>query len=166
MFLDLKNKKKIMTDPRFFRRYLDILDEQPSPTTVNVGDNTTATVDTAAKTIGMQTKVGDTDIKATQDFSTAKAGAGQVSVDAPIAPGTTAGATYTQTGFKGQMTPTSQVRMSHKDTDVGEIDTRVDYGAMFQGSGKNAQQGNPAIVTDKVTNPQGQTATYNTNRNL
>jgi hypothetical protein len=89
-----------------------------------------------------------------------------VSVDAPIAPGTTAGATYTQTGFKGQMTPTSQVRMSHKDTDVGEIDTRVDYGAMFQGSGKNAQQGNPAIVTAKVTNPQGQTATYNTNRNL
>ena len=43
-----------MSDPRFFRKYLDILDEQPTSATVNVGD-TSATVDTAAKTIGMQT---------------------------------------------------------------------------------------------------------------
>jgi hypothetical protein len=58
-----------MSDPRFFRRYLDILDEQPSPTTVNVGDNTTATVDTAAKTIGVQTKVGDNlNFQATKDL--------------------------------------------------------------------------------------------------
>jgi hypothetical protein len=157
-----------MSDPRFFRRYLDILDEQqPTTATVNVGDNTTATVDTAAKTIGMQTKVGDNlNLKATQDFSTAKQGAGQISADYQVDPNTTAGVTATQAGYKAQMTPTSQIRASSNLPDVGKIDARVDQGAMFQGAGKNIQPGNPAIVTAKVTNPQGQTATYNTNRNL
>jgi len=161
-----------MSDPRFFRRYLDILDEQPLPAstnqaTVNVGDNTTATVDTAAKTIGMQTKVGDNlNLRATQDFSTTKQGAGQLSADYQVDPNTTAGVTATQAGFNAQMTPTQQIRASYNAPDVGKIDARVDQGAMFQGAGKNIQQGNPAIVTAKVTNPQGQTATYNTNRNL
>ena len=106
-----------MTDPRFFRRYLDILDEQqPTKATVDVDDNTKVSVDLPAKQIGVSTNIGGTNVKATQDFSTAKTGAGQVSVDAPVAPGTTAGATYTQAGYKGQMTPTNQVRMSYKDT--------------------------------------------------
>jgi hypothetical protein len=106
-----------MTDPRFFRRYLEILDEQqPTMAAVDVDDNTKVSVDLPAKQIGVSTKVGDTDLKATQDFSTAKTGAGQVSVDTPVAPGTTAGATYTQAGYKGQMTPTNQIRMSYKDT--------------------------------------------------
>jgi hypothetical protein len=64
------------------------------------------------------------------------------------------------------MTPTNQIRANYNSPDVGEIDNRVDQGAFFQGTGKNIRQGNPAIVTAKVTNPQGQTATYNTNRNL
>jgi hypothetical protein len=130
-----------MTDPRFFRRYLDILSEQPTPTTVNVGDTTSVTADKASNSVTAKTDIGGTniaatrnlgtgdlasasvstnvggaDIKATQDFSTAKTGAGQVSVDAPVAPGTTVGGTYTQAGYKGQMTPTNQVRMSYKDT--------------------------------------------------
>jgi len=156
-----------MSDPRFFRRYLEILDEQPTSATVNVGDNTTATVDAAAKTIGMQTKVGDNlNLQATQDFSTAKQGAGQISADYKVDPNTTVGATATQAGYKGQMTPTNQIRASYNAPDVGKIDAQVDQGAMFQGAGKNIQQGNPAITTAKVTNPQGQTATYNTNRNL
>jgi hypothetical protein len=166
-----------MSDPRFFRRYLDILDEQPTsatvnyqqpqPTsaTINVGD-TSATVDTAAKTIGMQTKVGDNlNVQATQDFSTPTKGA-TVGMDYQVDPNTTVGATHTTAGYKGQMTPTNQIRANYNSPDVGEIDARVDKGAMFQGAGKNIQQGNPAIVTAKVTNPQGQTATYNTNRNL
>ena len=184
-------------DPRFFRRYLDILDEQPlpagvnQPATVNVGNNTSVTADPAAKIATVKTNAGGTDVYATrnlstgnlssvsaagnvggadiktaQDFTTAKKGAGTVSVDAPVAPNTTAGATYTQAGYKGQMTPASQVRASSNIPNVGKIDAQVDQGAMFQGAGKNIQQGNPAIVTAKVTNPQGQTATYNTNRNL
>jgi hypothetical protein len=64
------------------------------------------------------------------------------------------------------MTPTNQIRANYNAPDVGKIDTWIDQGAMFQGAGKNIRQGNPAIVTAKVTNPQGQTATYNTNRNL
>ena len=155
-------------DPRFFRQYLDILDEQSLPAgvnqaTVNVGD-TSATVDTAAKTIGMQTKVGDNlNVQATGDF---KNRAGQIGMDYQVDPNTTVGATATQAGYKGQMTPTQQIRASSNVPDAGKIDTRIDRGAMFQGAGKNIQQGNPAIVTAKVTNPQGQTATYNTNRNL
>jgi hypothetical protein len=158
-------------DPRFFRQYLDILDEQSLPAgvnqaTVNVGD-TSATVDTAAKTIGVQGKVGDNlNVQATQDFSTAKKGAGTVGMDYQVDPNTTVGVTATQAGYKGQMTPTQQMRASSNLPDVGTIDAQVDRGAMFQGAGKNIQQGNPAIVTAKVTNPQGQTATYNTNRNL
>jgi hypothetical protein len=156
-----------MTDPRFFRRYLDILDEQPTSATVNVGDNTSATVDTAAKTIGMQTKVGDNlNLKATQDFSTAKQGAGQISADLQVDPNTTVGATTTQAGYKGQMTPTNQIRASSNVPDVGEIDTRVDYGAMFQGAGKNAKPNDSSVTTMTATNPQGNRVTYSTNRNL
>jgi hypothetical protein len=152
-------------DPRFFRQYLDILDEQP--TTLNIDDNTSATVDPAAKTIGMQTKVGDNlNLQATQDFSTAKQGAGTMSADLQVDPNTNVGAKYTQAGYKGQMTPTSQMTANYNSPDVGKVDLQVDKGAMFQGAGKNIQQGNPAITTAKFTNPQGQTATYNTNRNL
>jgi hypothetical protein len=165
-----------MSDPRFFRRYLDILDEQPTsatvnyqqpqPTsaTVNVGDNTTATVDTAAKTIGVQTKVGDNlNFQATKDL---KHNAGQIGMDYQMTPDASVGATHTTAGYKGQMTPTNQIRASYNAPDVGKMDAQVDQGPMFQGAGKNIQQGNPAITTAKVTNPQGQTATYNTNRNL
>jgi hypothetical protein len=152
-----------MSDPRFFRRYLDILDEQPTSATVNVGDNTTATVDTAAKTVGIQTKVDDLNVQATADL---KHNAGQIGMDYQMTPDASVGATHTTAGYKGQMTPTNQIRGSYNAPDVGAIDARIDKGAMFQGAGKNIQQGNPAIVTAKVTNPQGQTATYNTNRNL
>jgi len=154
-----------MSDPRFFRKYLDMLDEQePTSATVNFDDNTSATVDTAAKTIGMQTKVGDNlNLQATQDL---KHNAGQIGANYQVDPNTNVGAKYTQAGYKGQMTPTSQITANYNSPDVGEIDARVNRGAMFQGAGKNIQQGNPAIVTAKVTNPQGQTATYNTNRNL
>jgi hypothetical protein len=154
-----------MSDPRFFRKYLDMLDEQdPTSATVNFDNNTSATVNTAAKTIGMQTKVGDNlNIQATGDF---KNRAGQIGMDYQVDPNFTVGATATSRGYKGQMTPTQQIRASYNAPDVGEIDAQVDQGAMFQGAGKNIRQGNPAILTAKVTNPQGQTATYNTNRNL
>jgi hypothetical protein len=154
-----------MSDPRFFRKYLDILDEQPTSATVNFDDNTSMSVDTAAKTISGKTKVGDNlGLEFTHDRSAIPAT--QIGANYQVDPTTNVGAKYTQAGYKGQMTPTSQITANYNSPDVGEIIARANQGAFFQGSGKNAQQGNPAIVTAKVTNPQGQTATYNTNRNL
>ena len=156
-----------MSDPRFFRKYLDILAEQPTSTTINVGDNTTATVDTAAKTIGMQTKVGDNlNLKATQDFSTAKQGTGQLSADYQVDPNTTVGVTATQAGYKGQMTPTQQIRGSSNVPDVGKIDVNRNTGAMFQGAGKSVKPNDSSVTTMTATNPQGKSVTYSTNRNL
>ncbi len=151
-----------MSDPRFFRKYLDILAEQPA--TLNIDDNTSVTADPTAKTISAQTKVGDNlNLKAAQDL---KAGAGSVSADLQVDPNLKVGGTYTQSGYQGQMTPTSQISANYNSPDIGKVDIQLDKGAMFQGAGKNVQQGNPAITTAKFTNPQGQTATYNTNRNL
>lgn len=153
-----------MSDPRFFRKYLDILAEQPTSATVNFDDNTSATVDTAAKTISAQTKIGDLDLKMTHDRSANPAN--QISANYQVDPNIKVGAKYTQAGYQGQMTPTSQISANYNNSDVGTVDAEIAKGAMFQGAGKNIQQGNPAITTAKVTNPQGQTATYNTNRNL
>jgi hypothetical protein len=132
-----------MSDPRFFRKYLDILGEQP--VTANIDDNTSATVDPAAKTIGMQTKVGDNlNLQATQDL---KAHAGTMSADLQVDPNTSVGLSHTQTGYKGQMAPSSQIRASYKDTS-GSIgapgqthNVRVDKGVGFGGAGKNIQPG-------------------------
>ena len=143
------------------RKYLDILDEQVS--TLNI-DNTSVTADPTAKTISAQTKVGNNlNLKAAQDL---KAHAGTVSADLQVDPNLKIGGTHTQTGYQGQMTPTTQISANYDNPEIGKIDARLDKGAMFQGAGKNIQQGNPAIATAKFTNPQGQTATYNTNRNL
>ncbi len=154
-----------MSDPRFFRRYLDILDEQqPTSATYDFGNDTSATVDTAAKTIGFKGNVApNLNVQATADL---KHNAGQIGMDYQMTPDASVGATHTTAGYKGQMTPTNQIRASYNAPDVGKMDAQVDQGPMFQGAGKNIQQGNPAIITAKVTNPQGQTATYNTNRNL
>ena len=65
-----------MSDPRFFRQYLDILDEQSlpagvnQPTTVNVGDSTTVTANPTTKTVAAKTNVGGTDISATRNLGT------------------------------------------------------------------------------------------------
>ena len=154
-----------MTDPKFFRRYLDILDEQdPTSATVNFDDNTSATVDTAAKTISAQTKIGDLNLKATQDRSAIPAN--QLSAKYQVDPNLKIGGTHTQAGYQGQMTPTTQMTANYDDPELGKVDLQLDKGAMFQGAGKNIKQGNPAITTAKFANPQGKTATYSTNRNL
>ena len=150
-------------DPRFFRRYLDILDEQP--VTANIDDNTSMTVDPAAKNLAVQAKIGDNlTVRAAHDRSAMPAN--QISANYQVDPTLNIGGTYTQQGYKGQMTPTTQMTANYNNPDAGQVDARFDKGAMFQGAGKNIRQGNPAITTAKVTTPQGQTATYNTNRNL
>lgn len=156
-----------MSDPRFFRRYLDILDEQePTSATVNFDDNTSMSVDTAAKTISGKTKVGDNlTLQGTRDFSTAK-GAGTLAADLQIDPNASLGVTHTQAGYKGQMTPTSQIRGSYNIPDAGKIDVEYNQGAMFQGAGKNVKPDANYQMTMRATNPQGQSITYGTNRNL
>ena len=162
-----------MSDPRFFRHYLDMLDEQDPPTTATAdiggvnftadknagtltaktnvsGVNLDATQDLntgKAKSVNASTNIGGTDLKAGVDFTTAKKGAAQMSMDAPVAPNTTAGATYTQTGFQGQMAPTTQVRTSYKDT-AGYIGTpgqthtvTATQGVGFGGANKNIKPG-------------------------
>lgn len=132
-------------EPRFFRKYLDILSEQPTSATVNVGDNTTATIDTDQKTATAKTQIGDLNLQATSDL--ANQGVGSVSADYKVAPGSSVGATHTQTGYKGQMAPTSQIRASHTDTAGQTHNVRVDKGVGFGGAGKNVQPGQNTVAT-------------------
>jgi len=139
-----------MTDPRFFRRYLDILDEQPlpagvnQPATLNVGDNTTVTADPNAKTIAAKSQIGDLNLQATT-FVTK--GATSVAADYKVAPGSTVGVTQTQTGYKGQMAPTSQLRAAQTDTAGQTHNLRIDKGVGFGGAGKNIQPGQNTQTT-------------------
>ena len=62
-------------DPKFFRRYLDIVAEQSlpvgvnQPATVNVGNNTSVTADPAAKTVAAKSQIGDLNLQATTDVA-------------------------------------------------------------------------------------------------
>jgi len=133
-----------MTDPRFFRRYLDILNEQSlpagvnQPATVNVGNNTTVTADPNAKTVAAKSQIGDLNLQATTDVAK---GATSVAADYKVAPGSSVGVTQTQTGYKGQMAPSSQLRASQTDTAGQTHNVRIDKGVGFAGAGKNIQPG-------------------------
>lgn len=148
--------------PGMFREYLNMLDEQP--VTANIDDNTSVAANPTAKTVTAQTKIGDLDLKATRDNSAIPAT--QLSANYQVDPNAKVGVTHTQKGYRGQMTPTTQLTANFDSPDVGKVDLQLDKGAMFQGAGKNIQPGNPAITTSKFTTPQGQSATYSTNRNL
>jgi hypothetical protein len=135
-----------MTDPRFFRRYLDILAEEPTSATVNVGDNSSLTVDKSAKTVTGTTDVGGTKVTAKQDLT--PGGAGSVSATRQVAPNLNATVTQNSPAYnKGQLAGTSQVQTSFKDT-TGALgspgqthNVRVDKGVGFGGAGKNVQPG-------------------------
>jgi hypothetical protein len=133
-----------VTDPRFFRQYLDILDEQSlpagvnQPATVNVGNNTTVTADPNAKTVAAKSQIGDLNLQATTDVAK---GATSVVADYKVAPGSSVGVTQTQTGYKGQIAPSSQLRASQTDTTGQTHNVRIDKGVGFGGAGKNVQPG-------------------------
>jgi hypothetical protein len=61
----------VMTDPRFFRRYLDILAEQPTSATLNVGNNSSLQLLTKLqKPSECTTNVGyNLNLQATQDLA-------------------------------------------------------------------------------------------------
>ena len=131
-------------DPKFFRRYLDIVAEQSlpvgvnQPATVNVGNNTSVTADPAAKTVAAKSQIGDLNLQATTDVAK---GATSVAADYKVAPGSTVGVTQTQTGYKGQMAPSSQLRASQAHN------VRIDKGVGFGGTGKNVQPGQNIATT-------------------
>lgn len=135
-----------MVDPKFFRKYLDILAEQPTSASVNVGDNASFTVDKATKSLTGTADIGGTKVTATQDLS--PGGASSVSATRQVAPNLTATATQSSPAYnKGQLAGTSQVQTSFKDT-AGTLGTpgqthnvRVDKGVGFGGAGKNIQPG-------------------------
>ena len=135
-----------MTDPRFFRHYLDILNEQPASATVNVGDNSSFSVAKSTKTVTGTTDVGGTKVAAKQDL--APGGASSVSATRQVAPNLTATVTQSSPAYnKGQLAGTSQVQTSFKDT-TGALGTpgqthnvRIDKGVGFGGAGKNIQPG-------------------------
>jgi hypothetical protein len=120
--------------PDMFRNYLNMLDEQP--VTANIDDNTSVTANPTAKTVTAQTKIGDLDLKATRDNSAIPATS--MSGDYKVNPNMSIGATHTQTGYKGQMAPTNQVRASYTDTSGSTHNLRADTGVGFGGaSGPN-----------------------------
>lgn len=116
--------------PGMFREYLNMLDEQP--TTLDVDDNTSITADPAAKTIAAQTKIGDLNLKATRDSSAIPAT--RVSGEYKTGPGSSIGASYTQAGYQGQMTPTTGLSVSQTDA-AGKTNTVTrTSGAMLGGA--------------------------------
>lgn len=131
-----------MTDPRFFRKYLDIIDEQePTSATLDL-DNAKFTADKSAKTMSGTLNVDpDTTISATRDFNpggvgsmsvTTKpyadttlsatrdfspGGASSVSVTTKPYTDTTLSATHSTPAYnKGQIGGTSQIQGSYKDS--------------------------------------------------
>ena len=129
-----------MTDPRFFRRYLDILAEEPASATVNVGDNSSLTVDKSTKTVTGTTDVAGTKVTAKQDLT--PGGASSVSATRQVAPNLSATVTQSSPAYnKGQLGGTSQVQTSYKDTAGATHNVRIDKGVGFGGAGKNVQPG-------------------------
>jgi hypothetical protein len=128
-----------MNDPRFFRKYLDVLNEQ-TPMTVNVGDNTKFTADKTTNTLTGTTKVGDTDITATKDLS--PGGASTVSATAKLAPNLTATGTQSTPAYnKGQLGGTTSYSQTYTDSAGIKHTATATKGIGFGGAGKNIQPG-------------------------
>jgi hypothetical protein len=142
MFLDLKNKKKIMTDPRFFRQYLDILDEQDTAS-IDLG-NTKFSLDKS--TVSGQLDVDDkTQVTAQQDLS--QGGASTVGAKTNI-DGVDISAQKSSPAYnKGQLAGTSSVSAAYKDAQgylgkPGQTHTvTATKGVGFGGVGKDIRPG-------------------------
>jgi hypothetical protein len=102
-----------MIDPRFFRRYLDILDEQDTAS-IDVG-NAKFTADKTTNTVSGTYDFDDnTQMTATQDLS--KGGASSVGAKTNISGVDVSVQHNTPAYNKGQMAGTSSVSAAYKDT--------------------------------------------------
>ena len=139
-----------MSDPRFFRRYLDILDEQDSAT-LDLG-NAKFTADKPTKTFTGQLDVNDTtQVTATRDFN--PGGASTVGVKTNINGVDLSAQKSTPAYNKGQMGGTTSVSAAYKDT-TGALGTpgqthtvRMDKGIGFGGAGKDIKPGGNYVTT-------------------
>jgi len=142
-------KGKIM-DPRFFRQYLNILDEQDTAS-LDVG-NAKFTADKSTKTLAGQYDVDDkTQLSVNRDFN--PGGATTVGVKTNVN-GVDLTAQQNSPAYnKGQLAGTSSVSAAYKDT-TGALGTpgqthniRIDKGVGFGGAGKNVRPGQNTVTT-------------------
>jgi hypothetical protein len=133
-----------MSDPRFFRRYLDILDEQDTAS-IDVG-NAKFTADKTTNTVSGTYDFDDnTQMTATQDLS--KGGASSVGAKTNISGVDVSVQHNTPAYNKGQMAGTSSVSAAYKDTQgylgrPGQTHTvTATKGVGFGGAGKDIKPG-------------------------
>lgn len=137
-------------DPRFFRRYLDILDEQDSAT-LDLG-NAKFIADQPSKTMSGQLDVDDnTQVTATRDFN--PGGASSVGAKTNISGVDVSVQHNTPAYNKGQMAGTSSVSAAYKDTQgyigtPGQTHTvTATKGVGFGGAGKDIKPGQNIATT-------------------
>lgn len=128
-----------MTDPRFFRQYLDILDEQDT-VSMDLGKGKFS-ADRASNTVSGTYDVDDTtQITATQD--TSKGGATSVGAKTNIG-GVDIAAKHNSPAYnKGQLAGTSSISASYK----GDTFTAT-KGVGFGGAGKDIRPGQNIATT-------------------
>lgn len=133
-----------MSDPKFFRKYLDILDEQ-NVASANIG-NAKFSADQSTNTVSGTYDVDDaTQITATQD--TSKGGATSVGAKTNIG-GVDIAAKHNSPAYnKGQLAGTSSISASYK----GDTLTAT-KGVGFQGAGANVKPGQNIIYNYSKTN--------------
>ena len=139
-------------DPRFFRQYLNILDEQePTSATLDVG-NAKFTADKTTNTLAGQYDVDDrTQLSFNRDFT--PGGATNVGVKTNVNGVDLTAQRNSPAYNKGQLAGTSSVSAAYKDT-TGALGTpgqthniRIDKGVGFGGAGKNVQPGQNTVTT-------------------
>lgn len=140
-----------MVDTRFFRRYLDILDEQPKSASINVG-NAKFTTDKTTNTVSGTYDFDDnTQMTATQDLS--KGGASSVGAKTNISGVDVSVQHNTPAYNKGQMAGTSSLSAAYKDSQgylgtPGQTHTvTATKGVGFAGAGKDIKPGQNIATT-------------------
>ena len=139
-----------MSNPTFFRKYLDILDEQDTAS-LDVG-NAKFTADKTTKTLAGQYDVDDkTQLSVNRDFNTG--GATTVGVKTNVNGVDLTAQKNSPAYNKGQLAGTSSVSAAYKDT-TGALGTpgqthniRIDKGVGFGGAGKNVRPGQNTVTT-------------------
>ena len=139
-----------MSDPRFFRRYLDIIDEQDTAA-LNLG-TAKFSADKNTNTVSGAVDLDDkTQVSATQDIS--KGGATTVGAKTNLS-GVDISAQHSTPAYnKGQLAGTSSVSAAYKDTQgylgkPGQTHTvTATRGVGFGGAGKNIQPGQNIATT-------------------
>jgi hypothetical protein len=138
-----------MSDSRFFRRYLDILDEEP-PTTMSTNvDGVDLTANAADKTVSAATSANNVDYKATT--STIPGGGSSVSASSQVAPNLKMTGTVTQPNYNaGQVAGTKSISGQYTDTS-GKTQTATATQGVGFGGASGANVGKNVVTTYNKT---------------